>query len=47
MSIKGLREYKVYLIGVYKDTGDKAVRKEIRQLDKDIKRVLTKEGNRL
>ena len=37
---KELRRQKSDLIGWYKFTGDKAIRKQIRQLDKEIKKGL-------
>lgn len=35
----GWKEYKYYLIGEYKKTGDKRYRKEARQIDKKIKKI--------
>jgi len=40
MTLIELRQQKIFLIGLYKMYGDKSVRKEIRQLDTQIKRLL-------
>lgn len=40
MILTELRQQKIYLIGMYKMYGDKSIRKELRQIDKDIKRLL-------
>lgn len=40
----GWRKYKEYLIGQYKETGDKWYRKSARKVDKIIKKILKNRG---